>query len=340
MNKQEILTILAGAVITASGIYFVCTGTSFMGRNGSEDLFSSIILIVGGIISALFRKDVKNASASILFTIGVSTAIGSIHLVENTSNTVDLILGDVYLILSMVITYYGLTMAFNTTSGNSKGVVCVGILAAMEIFPTLYRWYMGDDVMMLVETDVDKLAYGVFHMAVVLIFSRKEMRLDSIDKRLLNNSTYLFNDKGTDPDCYIDRPDMIAMLNDPEEGWVRCDVGPISEERTVPLQNTELCLRLQRWAGDERIHLAVAEKDSDAYTVPLSFAVESVVLDTGDCETAGKIRFYGNAGVFVEITVRNKADEKKGYVDTLKYRFGKAGGADMLEDDPAQDECD
>ena len=323
MNKQEILTILAGAVITVSGIYFICADTSFRGRNGSGELFSSIILIAGGIISVLFRKDVKNASASILFAIGVSTAIGSIHLVDSTTNPIDIILGDVYLILSMVITYYGVTMVFNTTSGNGKGVICVGVLVAMEILPTLYRWYMGGDVIVLVETNVDKLAYGIFHMAVVLIFSRKEMRLDSIDKRLLNNSAYLFNEKATGPDCYIDRPDMIEILNDSKEGWSPCGIGPVSEERIVPLQNTELCLRLQRWKGDDNIHLSVTEKDSDAYTVPLSFRVESIVLDTGDCTNAGKIRFYGNAGIFVDITVKDKADEKKGYVDTLKYRFRK-----------------
>ena len=320
MKRTEILTALMGLIIALTGTYFLVTRYFMEGEWEYTDLASYIILIVGGAIVTLFcRKDIRKGIIAALLTIGISTIVDYSYYFLFSDDIVFVAFSNVYLIVSVVLIYYAISLMFHTSAGSIKGIVCLGILALFEFFPTLYLIYMGGEPLTLVEENLDMIAYGVMHITVVLILSRKDMLLETLSKRIDRNSKCVYGNACTPADAYIDRPDLSILLDGTDTGWEYFDSGPIECERPIRLYRTDMELRLQRWKNDDRMHISVCTAGSDSYKVILSMPVQSMVLDTDDRSTAERVRFYGYDGVLMDILVRNYEDEKKGYIETMRF---------------------
>ena len=76
-------------------------------------------------------------------------------------------------------------------------------------------------------------------------------------------------------------------------------------------------LLLQKWNGDERMHLCVRTKGLGTYRIVLTMPIEQTVMN-GDEGTASKVRFYGADGMFADVVIMNPEDINKGYIGILK----------------------
>jgi len=330
MKRNEILTVLMGIIISITGIYFLIRDINGDVQPVPGEVLSDVMLIVGGACVALFfRKDLRNGTALSMFTLGASMVAGNIYYALEASEDTQTIFSDVYLILSAVMIYYSISLVFHSTAGSTKGLVCIGVLALIEFGPMCYRIYLGADVIPTIGDNIDNLVSGIMHLTVVFILTRKGMLLETPTKRLNRNSKLLSDNMCSPSQAFIDVHDIDTILDD-SQGWTQFDKGPIISQKTIRLYNTDVGLDLQRWKGDDRTYLSVRVLDVDSYEVPLSFPIESIVLDDEDRSNATRMRFYGNDGVFVDIVIKDFEKEKKGYIDTVKQRYGK----NRKKDDP------
>ncbi len=318
MKRSEMLTMLVGLVITLGGLFFLVTKLLDTAGSISGEVPSGLIMVVGGIlVITRFRKNLKNATIVTLLILAVSTIIGNVYYLTMAPERMDAILTTVNLVASVILIYVAFSLFFNTTAGSIKGILVLGIMVILEMFPTLYGIYMGAGFIEQIVEDRDSLAYGIIHLVVLVILTRDDMMIETLQKRLSRNATYLYDAMCTPAECYIDVRDLDAVLDGSQDGWVHYESGPIESEKTVRLQKADICLHLQKWRGDQKQHIAIAAADSDSYSIPLSFTVESMVLDKERPDTS-KIRFYGETGVFVDILVKDIEDERKGYVGTIR----------------------
>lgn len=324
MKRAEILTAIMGLAIAIAGALFLINGTGQEGGSTIGDVISFIVMIVGGATVVLFsKKGIKYGVILALMTLSISTLISNLYYILNVNDDIGIIFADLYVIISIVIIYYALSLIFHTTSGSAKAIICLGILAFTELFPTLYKLYNVDGFIPLADINIDKLAYGIVHLIVIFILTRKEMLLEGPKKRLDRNSMALYDGRCAPADCYIDVNDLDKVLGESEEDWVHYSSGPIESEKEINLHGTNLGLRLQKWKGDDRRHVAVCMYNAGSYTVPLTFPIESIVPDSEDRSVIRKLRFYGKDGMFIDILVKNYCDEPKGYLETFKMNFMK-----------------
>lgn len=324
MKRSEMLTILLGLVIAGAGLYFMFRGVSGdKGYNTGEAVSHLIMLFGGTFIALLLRKDIRYSTIAAVLIIGISSMASNIYYIFFSDDQIAILFADIYIIFSVVMIYYGVALLFHTSASSVKALVCLGILAATEFVPTLFKLYSGNDFMPFINTNMDKLAYGIVHLTVVIILSRKEMLLEGPKKRLDRNSKALYNGRCTPSGCFIDVHDIDSLLDDFGEGWITYDNGPIECERTISLYETDLGLRLQKWKGDDRKHIAVCVYGADSYTIPLAFPIEHIVMDNEDRSKVGKIRFYGDEGVFMDILVKDYDEQPKGYIETIRMKYLK-----------------
>ena len=274
MKRSEMLTILMGLIIAGAGLFFLVGGIARdMSYNTGEAISYLIMLFGGAVIVLLLRKDIRYSTIAAVLIIGISSLASNLYYIFFSDDQIAILFADIYIIISVVLIYYGVALLFHTSAGSVKALVCLGILAVTEFAPTLFKLYSGDDFIPLVNTNMDKLAYGIVHLTIVIILSRKEMLLEGPKKRLDKNSKALYNGYCTPSGCYIDIHDLGSLLDDFGEGWIRYENGPIECERAIPLHDTDLGLRLQKLKGDDRKHIAVCMYGADSYTIPLAFPI-------------------------------------------------------------------
>ena len=320
MKRSEIFMSLIGLIMILTGAYFIVRNSVTEGTvTVPGKMLSDIILMIGGAcIIPFFRKNIKYGTAFSLLVIGAATIIGRIWYLTDSMDGVEIGLAIIYIIASIVMVYYSLSLFFDASAGSLKGIICLGVLVILELAPTFYYIYMGRDPIEVMTKYMDDLVCGAMHMSVLIILTRKDILLENFTKRLMKNSKGLYNIMITPPGTYLDVRDVKAIQGDAEQGWTEYDEGPIERELSLDLRGAEFGIRLQRWRGEDETILAVCLNDVASYTVALSFPIESTVVDLDADTGKGNIRFYGREGMFVDIEVRDSDEEKKGYIETVK----------------------
>ena len=325
MNRTEALTSLMGIIIVITGAYFLYVALQPEYERYPGELTANIILIAGGALLALFlRKDLRRSTVLAMITIALSTIAGSVYYIFYTDESMQIILSNVFVILSVVLIYYSISLIFNTTAGNTKGLICLGVLALVQLAPIVYKLYMGADPIELVKDNVDRVVRGSSFLIVIFILTRKDMALENLPRRMDRNSTYLYSEEATSPNAFIDKRDFEKLIDIPKDGWKICKFGPVDSEYIIPLYNTSSSLRLQKWKAGGDIQMAVCSGDGESYTVSMTIPMRSVVLDDPDRNKASKIRVYGDDGVFVDLLIRDLEDLPKGYIENYRYNKRKA----------------
>ena len=331
MKSSEILSLLMGLTISLAGLYMLVRSITTGVDTYWQVTISYIILMVGGIITALrFRKGVRDATVVAMLTMGLSTFIDRYQVLGTSYEMLDIVLAALYIVASVIMVYYAVSLVFNVSSGSFKGIICLAVLVVLEFGPTIYFTYMGTDFPHLIYDNKDDLVNGTMHLVVLVILTRKEMLLETLSRRLTRNSRYLFNSMSTPKGAYVDIKEKDRIMNGPCEGWIGYENGPVETELPLKVYGAEYGIRLQRWRGDDRIHFVVCIEDASSYSIPLSFPIGSIHLDereipVDDDKTIieSRLQFYGNEGMFTEVLLKDPDDEKKGYIDTVKAFIGE-----------------
>lgn len=327
MNIRVALTTIMGLVMVFNGLYFtaMCIATTDFELTG--DLASALTVLLAGLCIVLFlRNDLKNGVVASLMALGISMVCRYAYLLVKPSENIELITGDAHLIISVILIYYAASLIFHTSAGSTKALVCLGLLAATELVPTVYYVYMGNDFMDVVSDHRNQLIYCAMHIVILIILSRKEMLLESPTTRLERNSVYLYDEMCTPPNSYIDVNDVDNLRLYPEDCWTSPSYGPVLQERRVTLHGTDMEILLQRRSDDERVHISLSPKEDGSYTIPLSFPIEKIVLDGEDPHTSRMVRVYGTDGLFIDILINDYDKERKAYIETIRHRINKRRG--------------
>lgn len=317
-NTETWITILA-AIMLITGVYFVirCLQDTIV----LLEVVGFAVQALGGVILLKwFRSKLVKGVAVALMVVGVSNILVYFQYLYTDVETGSFIFAILYVVAGAVMIYYGMSLFIGIKSGSMKCIVCIAALILIEIIFPLLQLHRGMPFFDVLYEYSDILIYMLLHVMLVIILTRNEMKIPSFQKRIVKNSDVIFDQMVTDPDTYIMRSDLPKLLST-EDGpeWVHIEGGPIERELAVPLQGNKpgVELLLQKWNGDERMHLCVRTKGLGTYRIVLTMPIEQTVMN-GDEGTASKVRFYGADGMFADVVIMNPEDINKGYIGILK----------------------
>ena len=324
MDRSELYITIIGGILLFNGLLLM-TLTLVTGFKNSPTAVASYIMgIVGGLVAIVrFRKAKIYGVAFCLLIMGAASILADINTILNPTGFSSTIEALLYVVSGVVLTYYALTLAIGLRTGSAKGILCLGVLAVLELLSFLMVAHRGDT---LTEGEWAELLMAIEHGVIIFILTRPEMMIPPFLKRLKANSDLLYDSLSTDSSVSIDR-DEAGLLTDvgDGEGWTHFENGPIERERTIRLHGhwvaTEIVI--QKWRGDDRPHLTVRSRDADSYGIYLSMIVESSVPITDEAGKLVKVRLYGQEGVFAEIRTTKYEEIDKGYVGTVKTFIAK-----------------
>ena len=319
MKKTEMWITALAAVMLITGVYFVirCLQDSFV----LLEVIGFAVQALGGVILLLwFRPKLVKGVAAALMVVGISNILVYFQYLYTDVDTGSFIFAILYVVAGAVMIYYGMSLFIGIKSGSMKCIVCIAALILIEIIFPLLQLHRGMPFFDVLYEYSDILIYMLLHVMLVIILTRNEMKIPSFQKRIVKNSDVIFDQMVTDPETYIMRSDLPKLLST-EDGpeWAHVEGGPIERELAVPLQGNEpgVELLLQKWNGDERMHLCVRTKGLGTYRIVMTMPIKQTVMD-GDESTASKVRFYGADGMFADVVIMNPEDIDKGYIGTLK----------------------
>jgi len=319
MKKTETWITILAAIMLITGVYFVirCLQDTIV----LLEVVGFAVQALGGVILLMwFRSKLVKGVAVALMVVGVSNILVYFQYLYTDVETGSFIFAILYVVAGAVMIYYGMSLFIGIKSGSMKCIVCIAALILIEVIFPLLQLHRGMPFFDVLYEYSDILIYMLLHVMLVIILTRKEMKIPSFQKRIVKNSDIIFDQMVTDPDTYIMRSDLPKLLST-EDGpeWVHIEGGPIERELAVPLQGNKpgVELLLQKWNGDERMHLCVRTKGLGTYRIVLTMPIEQTVMN-GDEGTASKVRFYGADGMFADVVIMNPEDINKGYIGILK----------------------
>ena len=319
MKKAETWITILAATMLITGVYFVirCLQDTIV----LLEVVGFAVQALGGVILLLwFRPKLVKGVAVALMVVGISNILVYFQYLYTDVDTGSFIFAILYVVAGAVMIYYGMSLFIGIKSGSMKCIVCIAALILIEIIFPLLQLHRGMPFFDVLYEYSDILIYMLLHVMLVIILTRNEMKIPSFQKRIVKNSDVIFDQMVTDPDTYIMRSDLPKLLST-EDGpeWVHIEGGPIERELAVPLQGNKPGeeLLLQKWNGDERMHLCVRTKGPGTYRIVLTMPIEQTVMN-GDEGTASKVRFYGADGMFADVVIMNPEDIDKGYIGILK----------------------
>ena len=319
MKKTETWITILAAVMLITGVYFVirCLQDTIV----LLEVVGFAVQALGGVILLKwFRSKLVKGVAVALMVVGVSNILVYFQYLYTDVETGSFIFAILYVVAGAVMIYYGMSLFIGIKSGSMKCIVCIAALILIEIIFPLLQLHRGMPFFDVLYEYSDILIYMLLHVMLVIILTRNEMKIPSFQKRIVKDSDVIFDQMVTDPDTYIMRSDLPKLLST-EDGpeWVHIEGGPIERELAVPLQGNKpgVELLLQKWNGDERMHLCVRTKGLGTYRIVLTMPIEQTVMN-GDEGTASKVRFYGADGMFADVVIMNPEDIDKGYIGILK----------------------
>jgi hypothetical protein len=319
MKKTEMWITILAAIMLITGVYFVirCLQDTIV----LLEVVGFAVQALGGVILLKwFRSKLVKGVAVALMVVGVSNILVYFQYLYTDVETGSFIFAILYVVAGAVMIYYGMSLFIGIKSGSMKCIVCIAALILIEIIFPLLQLHRGMPFFDVLYEYSDILIYMLLHVMLVIILTRKEMKIPSFQKRIVKDSDVIFDQMVTDPDTYIMRSDLPKLLST-EDGpeWVHIEGGPVERELAVPLQGNRPGeeLLLQKWNGDERMHLCVRTKGLGTYRIVLTMPIEQTVMN-GDEGTASKVRFYGADGMFADVVIMNPEDINKGYIGILK----------------------
>lgn len=319
MKKTETWITILAAIMLITGVYFVirCLQDTIV----LLEVVGFAVQALGGVILLKwFRSKLVKGVAVALMVVGVSNILVYFQYLYTDVETGSFIFAILYVVAGAVMIYYGMSLFIGIKSGSMKCIVCIAALILIEIIFPLLQLHRGMPFFDVLYEYSDILIYMLLHVMLVIILTRNEMKIPSFQKRIVKDSDVIFDQMVTDPDTYIMRSDLPKLLST-EDGpeWVHIEGGPIERELAVPLQGNKpgVELLLQKWNGDERMHLCVRTKGLGTYRIVLTMPIEQTVMN-GDEGTASKVRFYGADGMFADVVIMNPEDINKGYIGILK----------------------
>lgn len=319
MKKTETWITILAAIMLITGVYFVirCLQDTIV----LLEVVGFAVQALGGVILLKwFRSKLVKGVAVALMVVGVSNILVYFQYLYTDVETGSFIFAILYVVAGAVMIYYGMSLFIGIKSGSMKCIVCIAALILIEIIFPLLQLHRGMPFFDVLYEYSDILIYMLLHVMLVIILTRNEMKIPSFQKRIVKDSDVIFDQMVTDPDTYIMRSDLPKLLST-EDGpeWVHIEGGPVERELAVPLQGNRPGeeLLLQKWNGDERMHLCVRTKGLGTYRIVLTMPIEQTVMD-GDEGTASKVRFYGADGMFADVVIMNPEDIDKGYIGILK----------------------
>ncbi len=319
MKKTETWITILAAIMLITGVYFVirCLQDTIV----LLEVVGFAVQALGGVILLKwFRSKLVKGVAVALMVVGVSNILVYFQYLYTDVETGSFIFAILYVVAGAVMIYYGMSLFIGIKSGSMKCIVCIAALILIEIIFPLLQLHRGMPFFDVLYEYSDILIYMLLHVILVIILTRNEMKIPSFQKRIVKDSDVIFDQMVTDPDTYIMRSDLPKLLST-EDGpeWVHIEGGPVERELAVPLQGNRPGeeLLLQKWNGDERMHLCVRTKGLGTYRIVLTMPIEQTVMN-GDEGTASKVRFYGADGMFADVVIMNPEDINKGYIGILK----------------------
>lgn len=319
MKKAETWITILAAIMLITGVYFIirCLQDTIV----LLEVVGFAVQALGGVILLKwFRSKLLKGVAVALMVVGVSNILVYFQYLYTDVETGSFIFAILYVVAGAVMIYYGMSLFIGIKSGSMKCIVCIAALILIEIIFPLLQLHRGMPFFDVLYEYSDILIYMLLHVMLVIILTRNEMKIPSFQKRIVKDSDVIFDQMVTDPDTYIMRSDLPKLLST-EDGpeWVHIEGGPIERELAVPLQGNKpgVELLLQKWNGDERMHLCVRTKGLGTYRIVLTMPIEQTVMN-GDEGTASKVRFYGADGMFADVVIMNPEDINKGYIGILK----------------------
>lgn len=319
MKKAETWITILAAIMLITGVYFIirCLQDTIV----LLEVVGFAVQALGGVILLKwFRSKLVKGVAVALMVVGVSNILEYFQYLYTDVETGSFIFAILYVVAGAVMIYYGMSLFIGIKSGSMKCIVCIAALILIEIIFPLLQLHRGMPFFDVLYEYSDILIYMLLHVMLVIILTRNDMKIPSFQKRIVKNSDVIFDQMVTDPDTYIMRSDLPKLLST-EDGpeWVHIEGGPIERELAVPLQGNKpgVELLLQKWNGDERMHLCVRTKGLGTYRIVLTMPIEQTVMN-GDEGTASKVRFYGADGMFADVVIMNPEDINKGYIGILK----------------------
>lgn len=319
MKKTETWITILAAIMLITGVYFVirCLQDTIV----LLEVVGFAVQALGGVILLKwFRSKLVKGVAVALMVVGVSNILVYFQYLYTDVETGSFIFAILYVVAGAVMIYYGMSLFIGIKSGSMKCIVCIAALILIEVIFPLLQLHRGMPFFDVLYEYSDILIYMLLHVMLVIILTRNEMKIPSFQKRIVKNSDIIFDQMVTDPETYIMRSDLPKLLST-EDGpeWVHIEGGPIERELAVPLQGNKpgVELLLQKWNGDERMHLCVRTKGLGTYRIVLTMPIEQTVMN-GDEGTASKVRFYGADGMFADVVIMNPEDINKGYIGILK----------------------
>lgn len=319
MKKAETWITILAAIMLITGVYFIirCLQDTIV----LLEVVGFAVQALGGVILLKwFRSKLVKGVAVALMVVGVSNILVYFQYLYTDVETGSFIFAILYVVAGAVMIYYGMSLFIGIKSGSMKCIVCIAALILIEIIFPLLQLHRGMPFFDVLYEYSDILIYMLLHVMLVIILTRNEMKIPSFQKRIVKDSDVIFDQMVTDPDTYIMRSDLPKLLST-EDGpeWVHIEGGPIERELAVPLQGNKpgVELLLQKWNGDERMHLCVRTKGLGTYRIVLTMPIEQTVMN-GDEGTASKVRFYGADGMFADVVIMNPEDINKGYIGILK----------------------
>ncbi|MBO7351966.1 MAG: hypothetical protein J6U12_03510 [Candidatus Methanomethylophilaceae archaeon] len=319
MKKTETWITILAAIMLITGVYFIirCLQDTIV----LLEVVGFAVQALGGVILLKwFRSKLVKGVAVALMVVGVSNILVYFQYLYTDVETGSFIFAILYVVAGAVMIYYGMSLFIGIKSGSMKCIVCIAALILIEIIFPLLQLHRGMPFFDVLYEYSDILIYMLLHVMLVIILTRNEMKIPSFQKRIVKDSDVIFDQMVTDPDTYIMRSDLPKLLST-EDGpeWVHIEGSPIERELAVPLQGNKpgVELLLQKWNGDERMHLCVRTKGLGTYRIVLAMPIEQTVMN-GDEGTASKVRFYGADGMFADVVIMNPEDINKGYIGILK----------------------
>ena len=329
MTKTELYISTMGVLLIVTQMIlvgFILTGYSV----SVGGILAIIVSALGGLAAVLrHRKEKLTGIAFCLFVIGLSTILSDFEMMFSTEEGAEPLLSLLYVAAGAVLVYYSYSLYLGLRTGSAKGIICLAVLALMELSSFVFAVRRGDT---LNEWHWFNLVLAVDHVIFIFILTRPEMMLPTFLKRLRTNSDTLYDSMVSDPEVYVDRKD-VDRLTDIADGpeWTHLESGPIERESVVDLhgQRVGTELLLQIWKGDERLHLTVRSRGTDSYGIAMSMVVDQTVLLRNEAGDVTKIRLYGQEGVFADIRV-SAEDTRKGLAAFFRAKADAAGAEDQV----------
>lgn len=300
------------AYITGRGYFDTFTENSFLGL---RMLGSVLIGASGAYITFSSNRTFMNTVIIFSFSIGGYRAV--VHylalrpLIEKFAETMSFssIFDAAQVVYHLVLLIFALLMFVTALAivigfqfrRNSLMYTCISMVA-INMLTLTFMGYMLDWDFSGSTFVYQSVVELMLFLLVLWIFDSDEVRYHSTIGKNAWKMFYTRNAVSVERHSYI-LPDVAAAITDPERRQWRdvLDCGPVEKEYrfVIDSQNyNQSEVILQKWRGDDRLHLTMAGAISPTFIKAGRYMIDSIYNDTG------KLVFAGKGGVRFSVEVR------------------------------------